>query len=103
MHVSLYVDIEHSLREQVSAEVNKFHSNIQQVISEQFNNSTQVTIWIIVYSMRFLLDEISVKFVRKIMDICDQVCKNQPSKHTKIASFFRLCCVITHVLVMVTG
>ena len=42
MHVSLYVDIEHSLREQVSAEVNKFHSNIQQVISEQFNNSTQV-------------------------------------------------------------
>ena len=36
----LHVDLEYSLREQVSAEVNKFHSNIQQVITEQFNNST---------------------------------------------------------------
>ena len=31
--------------------------------------------------------------------ICDQVCKNQPCQCTKIATFFQLCCVITHVLV----
>ncbi|XP_065919917.1 uncharacterized protein [Dysidea avara] len=36
---TVYNDIEHCLREQVSVEVNRFHSNIQQVISDQFNSS----------------------------------------------------------------
>ena len=43
MYACIITDIEHSLREQVSVEVNKFHSNIQQVISEQFSNSAQVS------------------------------------------------------------
>ena len=33
-------------------------------------------------------------------DICDQVCKNQPCQRTKITTYFRLYCIITHVLVM---
>ena len=35
--------------------------------------------------------------------ICDQVCENQPCQRTKIATLFQLCCVITHVLVLITG
>ena len=33
--------------------------------------------------------------------ICDQVCKNQPCQHTKVATFFQLCHDITHILLKV--